>query len=194
MFRLASSFQGALKVSEFSPLQSPRVRNQGDVLGVFAHAHFYLDGAYVEAITGAEYHIDPLPTGAHEIAVGLNAIDHRAFARDGALVLDRAAVWAPDSRATPLEPRTVIDLPFVGGELVMDGDTLRVTQGEVVEMRWTSDAETVVHLHGYDIETAVSPASPVIMLFEAAWAGRFSISRHTDDGGEADFLYLEVLP
>ena len=33
-----------------------------------------------------------------------------------------------------------------------------VTEGDRVRLRWTADAPTIVHLHGYDIEQEVAPA------------------------------------
>jgi hypothetical protein len=88
---------------------------------------------------------------------------------------------------------------------VQGGETLRVTRGEVVLMRWRTDEQVSVHVHGYDIQAKVSPGTPTIVRFVATVAGRFPIEAH-QFGSAADkdspqkrhqeltLLYLEVLP
>jgi len=83
--------------------------------------------------------------------------------------------------------------------------TLRVKRGETVLLRWRTDEAVSLHLHGYDVQVKLSPASPDAMRFEAKVAGRFPITAH-EFGAAADrdarpkghrevtLLYLEVLP
>ncbi len=73
---------------------------------------------------------------------------------------------------------------------------VRVTQGDQVELRWTTDEETEVHLHGYDIEVELMPGTEQVMTFEARATGRFAIEAHGfgQDHGDATLMYLEVLP
>jgi len=53
----------------------------------------------------------------------------------------------------------------------------------------------VLHLHGYDLETTVTPQSPARMAFTASLAGRFPVSEHTHGKGHhRAVLYLEVHP
>jgi hypothetical protein len=82
------------------------------------------------------------------------------------------------------------------GKLERGDNTLRVKRGEQVELRWSSDRRMTLHLHGYDIERAVSPQSPAVMAFRAELAGRFAVSEHRHGGGrhERALLYLEVHP
>jgi hypothetical protein len=82
---------------------------------------------------------------------------------------------------------------------LQDGDkTRRVTQGQTVEMVWTSDEAGQLHLHGYDIEFEVSPESPTVVTFEAHATGRFPVTSHGfgDERGHGHevLLYLEVYP
>jgi len=58
--------------------------------------------------------------------------------------------------------------------------TLRATEGERVELRWTSDESLVLHLHGYDIETRVAPDKPAVTSFTARLTGRFPVEIHVD--------------
>jgi len=55
---------------------------------------------------------------------------------------------------------------------------LRAIEGERVELRWTADEPLVLHLHGYDIETRVSPGTQAVMAFAARLTGRFPVEIH----------------
>jgi hypothetical protein len=83
-------------------------------------------------------------------------------------------------------------------ELTGDQRTLRVDQGDFVELTWVSDEAGELHLHGYDIAFEVSPAKPTVVAFEAHATGRFPVTSHgfgDDTGhGHAALLYIEVYP
>lgn len=76
--------------------------------------------------------------------------------------------------------------------------TLKVKQGDMVRIRITSDEAVSLHLHGYDIETAVKPGGVAEFSFEAYAAGRFPITahggHHGGGHGEPAVLRLEVYP
>jgi FtsP/CotA-like multicopper oxidase with cupredoxin domain len=72
--------------------------------------------------------------------------------------------------------------------------TLRLRQGETVELHWSSDRPVVLHLHGYGIEAQAAPGSPATMRLAARVAGRFAVETHRADGRHAALLYLEVHP
>ncbi len=145
------------------------------------HAHVFVDGLYVGQVDGPAHRVDSQTPGVHEIFVGLNALDHRAFVVDGALVAARVALRVADRR--------VFDVPIVLGPAA---PTLRLRQGETLELRLTAAAAEVVHLHGYDIEVAVAPGSPVTVLFNANLAGRFVAEAH--DAAETPVFFVEVVP
>lgn len=89
----------------------------------------------------------------------------------------------------------VFELSVSNGKASGSNGTLRVTQGDNVELRWSSDRPMRLHLHGYDIETEVSPQAPAVMSFRANIAGRFSIEEHAQGPGHKPaILYLEVYP
>lgn len=100
------------------------------------------------------------------------------------MVLGGAAAAAP--------PLKVFDLDAAAGPRPA---TLRVSRGDNVELRWSSDRRVTLHLHGYDIERTVSPQAAATMAFTASIAGRFPVSEHGRGGhhGRA-VLYLEVHP
>ena len=95
--------------------------------------------------------------------------------------------------------KRVFELRFEGGAVTGDIDTagglgvVRVTQGEVVELRWTSDEATEVHLHGYNAGADLRAEGETVLPFEAKFGGRFALEAHVH-GGDKTILYVEVRP
>lgn len=83
-------------------------------------------------------------------------------------------------------------------EAVVDSNVIRVTQGDDVELVWTSDEVVELHLHGYDIELELTANAPGTMSFNARATGRFPVTSHgfggEHDHGHQTLLYLEVYP
>jgi hypothetical protein len=76
-------------------------------------------------------------------------------------------------------------------------EAIRARQGELIELRWTSDEAVDLHLHGYDVELQVQPDAPASMVVEAFASGRFPITSHGwSDGGHGHdaLIFLEVYP
>lgn len=160
------------------------------------HAHLYVDGAYVTEFTSTEQVLPAMPAGNHEFTVGLNSVDHRAFASEGRIVGDRVVVRIPDSRRrSPIGAAKTFHVELKGGRLVGD-NTLRVRQNETVRLQFTTDAPVSLHLEGYDLEAQLTPQSPVSLLFAADAAGRFPVEEHNEAGGHGRgaLLYVEVYP
>jgi FtsP/CotA-like multicopper oxidase with cupredoxin domain len=87
------------------------------------------------------------------------------------------------------------ELAIARGRVDAAQETVRVKKGDKVELRWTSDRRIGLHLHGYDIETTVTPEAPAVMAFQARIAGRFPVSEHGHGSRhERPLLYLEVHP
>jgi hypothetical protein len=90
------------------------------------------------------------------------------------------------------------DLGLKAGELPKVQRTIKVKQGDTVELRWTTDQPISLHLHGYDIEISVKPGDPTVTSLKARMAGRFSVEKLQNKkaghhhGGKV--LYLEVHP
>jgi hypothetical protein len=102
-------------------------------------------------------------------------------------------------------PAREFDIGIVGRRVEGTATTIRVKRGDSVILRWRTDEAVSLHLHGYDIEATLSPASPTPMRFEAGVAGRFAITAHEfgtvakheappRKHREMTLLYLEVLP
>jgi len=91
------------------------------------------------------------------------------------------------------------DLKVERGRVAEDMRLIRVKQGDVVTLRWTSDQPIVLHLHGYDIEKRVAPGPATEMTFTAYATGRFPIHVHAQGAGgraheEAPLVNVEVYP
>jgi hypothetical protein len=91
----------------------------------------------------------------------------------------------------------VIDVRIKNGRVVTPKGAVRVSQNDVVELRWTSDERVRVHLHGYDRKLEVRPGEPAKMVIRARVAGRFPITSHgwgAKGRGHHALTYLEVYP
>ena len=84
------------------------------------------------------------------------------------------------------------ELRIENGRLVGNLKAVRVKRDETVELIWSADRRTVLHLHGYDIEVTVDPGKTQIMAFRAHATGRFPIETH--GGRHTVLLYIEVHP
>jgi hypothetical protein len=92
-------------------------------------------------------------------------------------------------------PNKILTFSLVNGTVRDVGDTVKVKQGDELELRWSSDKPMQLHLHGYDIEVKVSPQTPAVMAFKANLPGRFPIEPHGQGPGpHHPVLYLEVYP
>jgi hypothetical protein len=99
------------------------------------------------------------------------------------------------------EPAAAADVRFelqIKERKVVGDEVIRVTQGQIVEMVWTTDEETNVHIHGYEIHIPVSPDKPAEVTFEAHATGRFPVTSHgfAEAAGKMHqmLLYFEVYP
>jgi hypothetical protein len=91
-----------------------------------------------------------------------------------------------------------IELVISERKVQREEKTIRVTQGESIELVWQSDEAAELHLHGYDISFEVSPEGPAIVTFKAHATGRFPVTSHGFSGeqghGHEALLYIEVYP
>ena len=93
--------------------------------------------------------------------------------------------------------KRTIEVRIENRHVAADMRTIRITEGETVELRWTSDEAVELHLHGYDLKAEARPGAPAVMTFEAYAAGRFPVTNHGwGDGGHGHdaLTYLEIYP
>ena len=91
----------------------------------------------------------------------------------------------------------VIEVRIENRKVDAPQEAIRITEGDVIELVWTSDEATELHLHGYDMEVHVRPGEPAAMVIQAYATGRFPITSHGwgERGHGHDALtYLEVYP
>ena len=91
------------------------------------------------------------------------------------------------------------ELRIERGQLPPAKRLIRVKQGDVVKLRWSSDRPIALHLHGYDIERKIEPGVVAEMTFTARATGRFPVAEHqARSGGShthgAPIVQVEVLP
>jgi hypothetical protein len=55
---------------------------------------------------------------------------------------------------------------------------IRITQGDVLELVFTTDESAELHLHGYDIYLNVEPGTPAVLRVDAKFAGRYPLESH----------------
>ena len=87
-----------------------------------------------------------------------------------------------------LAAELTFDLKVAHGRIPDTMRLIRVKQGDVVRMRWTTDRPLVLHLHGYDIEKRVEPRATTELTFTASATGRFPVHVHAQGeraGGHA---------
>ena len=84
------------------------------------------------------------------------------------------------------------ELRIENGRLADSAKTIQVRRDATVELIWSADRRSVLHLHGYDIEVTVDAGKPQTMAFRARATGRYPIELH--GGRHAVLVYLEVLP
>lgn len=89
----------------------------------------------------------------------------------------------------------------VKNDQVVGKKSVRVTKGDTVVLRWSSDKQLQLHLHGYDVETTVQPGTPAEMRVQARATGRFPVEIHGQRGsggghshGHKTIFHLEVYP
>ena len=119
-------------------------------------------------------------------------------------VLARAAIVAIVVLAPGLFPTTpahgqstkTVDITIKNGKVV-GKQSVRVSRGDSVVLRWSSDQRLELHLHGYDVETTVNPGAPAEMKIRAHATGRFPVEIHGQGGsghGHKALFHLEVYP
>lgn len=113
-----------------------------------------------------------------------------------ALIFASAGDIVGDARAAEL----TFVLRIEKGRVPANMRLIRVKQGDVVKLQWSTDRRLLLHLHGYDIEKEVAPGAVTDMIFTARATGRFTVEPHlakSPSGGHAHgdaLVTIEVYP
>jgi len=116
------------------------------------------------------------------------------------LVLFAAIIIAQFPGSAPALAQSVDAVPPISVEIkkrkIVGARTIRVKQGDQVNLQWKTDEKAELHLHGYNIETNVAPGKPASMNFTAKATGRFPVTSHGfgDGHGHSALIYIEVFP
>lgn len=91
------------------------------------------------------------------------------------------------------------DLKVERGRVAQSMRLIRVKQGDVVRLRWSTDRAMDLHLHGYDIEQKIEPGIVSGLTFTARATGRFEVGVHVPKRGGghshgAPLVQIEVFP
>ena len=81
----------------------------------------------------------------------------------------------------------LIEVEVTGGRVSGDTGRVPVAADDHVTLVITSDVADEVHVHGYDLETALSPGRPAELAFDATIPGVFEVELH-----EAGTLLLSL--
>jgi hypothetical protein len=100
-----------------------------------------------------------------------------------------------------LAAELTFDLKVAHGRVPDTMRLIRVRQGDVVRLRWSTDQPLTLHLHGYDIEKHVEPGATTDLTFAASATGRFPVHVHAQGGRpdghtheEEPLVNIEVYP
>ena len=91
----------------------------------------------------------------------------------------------------------MIQIKIAKRRVVSPKKAIRITENEIVELRWSSDEAVKLHLHGYDKKLQLAPGKSASMSITGHATGRFPITSHgwgRDGHGHHALTYLEVYP
>ncbi len=120
----------------------------------------------------------------------------------GRYVLALMLAWVA---TVPIAGAVAAELTFVlridRGRVPDNMRMIRVKQGDVVRLQWSTDQPVTLHLHGYDIEIQAEPGAVRDLAFTAYATGRFPVYVHSTRARagshaheESPLVYIEVYP
>ncbi|HEY3340153.1 MAG TPA: hypothetical protein VGK18_16760 [Propionicimonas sp.] len=80
--------------------------------------------------------------------------------------------------ASPSVTVQVVEVSLRNGKASPNGDRLTLAKGTVLRLEISSDHGDEVHVHGYDVEIAVTPDATVTKDIMLDQVGRFEIESH----------------
>ena len=131
-----------------------------------------------------------------------NELSRRDYLRSkGGLVITAIlALFSPQTVGAQQAQRRTFSLTISQGQVAANNRTIKVLEGDLVELQWIADEKLTLHLHGYDVILELMAGEPGMMDFTAHAAGRYPVAIHrsTDHkkGGhhKSAVLHVEVHP
>ena len=69
------------------------------------------------------------------------------------------------------QPPRVVEVEIKGRHVIVPTSAIKVDEGETVELRWTSDEQVELHIHGYDVKLTLMPGAPGAIVIKASYLG-----------------------
>mgnify|MGYP001200049389 FL=1 len=131
-----------------------------------------------------------------------NDLSRRNYLRsNGVLVFaTMLALFSPQTVGAQQTPPRIFSFTVSQGQVAANNRTIKVLEGDLVELQWIADEKLTLHLHGYDVTLELMAGEPGTMGFTAHAAGRYPVAIHrsTDHkkGGHrrSAVLHVEVHP
>ncbi len=136
------------------------------------HAHLSIDGQKVGRIYGPAVYLAALNPGRHTVTVSLHGNNHAAYQSSGIPV---AATTSIEATGAPDRPDHIIAIDVRLGELVGGVQRFEVSQGDLIEITVRTDTAESIHVHGYDLTTAIGAGRQGVVAFIATIRGVFEI-------------------
>jgi hypothetical protein len=135
----------------------------------------------------------------NQIPVDKGRGKRRAASRSAKWAMMLALIAAGSAGAPAAE--LTFDIKIERGRVPDTMRLIRISEGDVVTLRWTSDQPLVLHLHGYDVEKRIVAGAVTELAFTAYATGRFPIYIHAPGAGagghaheDAPLATIEVYP
>lgn len=105
------------------------------------------------------------------------------------------ALFRPQAVIAQPGQRRTFALNVKSGRVTASNRTIKVREGDRVELRWIADEALALHLHGYDVRLNLKAGENGTMTFEAHATGRYPVAVHRSGSHhDSPVLYLEVHP
>ena len=119
----------------------------------------------------------------------------------GVLVITAViALFSPQTVGAQQAQRRTFSLAISQGQVAANNRTIKVLEGDLVELQWIADEKLTLHLHGYDVTLELMAGEPGTMGFTAHAAGRYPVAIHRSTGHKkgghhkSAVLHVEVHP
>lgn len=136
------------------------------------HAHLFIDGQKVGRIYGPAIYLAALNPGRHTVTVSLHGNNHAAYQLGGVPV---AATTSVEATGVPDQPDHIVTIDVRLGEVVGGVQRFEISQGDLIEITVSTDTAESIHVHGYDLITAIGAGQKRVVAFTATIRGVFEI-------------------
>ena len=131
-----------------------------------------------------------------------NELSRRNYLRSkGVLVITAMiALFSPQTVGAQQTPPRIFSLTVSQGQVAANNRTIKVLEGDLVELQWIADEKLTLHLHGYDVTLELMAGEPGTMGFTAHAAGRYPVAIHRSSDHKKSghhrsaVLHVEVHP